>query len=97
MLGSGFLGGNFDFWTDSHQKEQYGAIVANIIAEKYIMETGRSQFMSQETKDKLDISLFLTGKPVLDDLEYPVNFEKMMKPKTVENITKWMFESNREL
>ena len=52
------------------------------------METGRWQFMSQETKDKLDSSLFLTGKPVLDELDYPVIFEKMMKPKTVENITK---------
>ena len=61
------------------------------------METGQWQFMSQKTKDKLDSSLFLTGKPVLDNLEYPVNFKKMMKPNTVENITKWMFESNREL
>ena len=53
--------------------------------------------MIPETNDKLDISLFLTGKPVLDNLEYPVNFEKMMKPKTVENITKWMFKSNCEI
>ena len=97
MLGPGFLGGNIDFWTDSHRKEQYGAIVANITAGKYNMETGRWQFMSQETKDKLYSSLFLTGKPVLDDLEYPVKFEKMMNPKTVENITEWMFESNCEL
>ena len=51
------------------------------------METGRWKFVSQETKYKMDSSLFLTGKPVLDNLEYPVNFEKMMKPKTVENIT----------
>ena len=50
------------------------------------MDTGRWQFMSWETKDKLDSSFFLTGKPVLDDLEYHVNFEKMMNPKTVENI-----------
>ena len=55
------------------------------------------QFMSQETKDKLDSSLFLIGKSVIDYLEYPVNFEKIIKPKTVENITEWMFESNREL
>ena len=61
------------------------------------METGRWQFMSWETKEKLDSSLFLTGKPVLDDLEHPVNFEKMMKQNTVENITEWMFKSNREL
>ena len=53
--------------------------------------------MSWQKKDKLDSSLFLTGKPVLDNLEYPVNFDKMMKPNTVETITKWMFESNREL
>ena len=61
------------------------------------METGRWQFMSRETKEKLDSSLFLTGKPVLGDLEYPANFEKMMKPNTVENITEWMFERNFEL
>ena len=60
---------------------------SKIIAEKYNMETGRWQFMSQETKEKLDSSLFLAGKPVLDDLEYPVKFEKTMKPKRVENIT----------
>ena len=50
------------------------------------METGRWKFMSREKKDKLDSSLLLTGKPVLDNLEYTVNFEKMMNPKTVENI-----------
>ena len=61
------------------------------------METGRWQFMSRETQEKLDSSLFLIVKPVLEDLDYPVNFEKMMKPKKVENITEWMFESNREL
>ena len=74
LLGPGFLGGNIDFWTDSHRKEQYGEIVANIITEKYNMETGRWKFISRETKYKLDISLFLTGKPVLENLEYPVNF-----------------------
>ena len=53
--------------------------------------------MSWETKDKPDSSLVLTGKPILKDLDYPVNFEKMMKPQTVENITEWMFENNREV
>ena len=61
------------------------------------METGRWKFMSREKKDKLDSSLLLTGKPVLDNLEYLVNIDKKMKPKTVEIITKWMFERNREL
>ena len=65
--------------------------------ETFNTETGLWQFMSRETKYKLYSSLFLTGKPVLEDLEYPVNFEKMTKPKAVENITEWMPESNCEL
>ena len=68
LLGPVFLGVNINFWTDSHRKEQYVAIVAKIIAEKYNMETGGWQFMSWETKEKMDSSLFLTGKPVLDNL-----------------------------
>lgn len=101
MLGPGFMCGNIDFWTDGHRKESYGALVVDLLAERYDMENGQSLFMSRETKDKLmkeklDDSPLVTGKPMLDHLEYCLNFERFTKAKTVVNVTEWMFESTDE-
>jgi hypothetical protein len=35
-LDEGFVSASTDFWTDSHRKEQFGAVVINIIAETYL-------------------------------------------------------------
>lgn len=50
VLGQGFVSASTDFWTDSHRKEQFGALVINMIAEKYFVEDmDRWLFMSRET------------------------------------------------
>ena len=48
MLNHSFLSVNTDFWTDTHRKECFGAIVADIIAEKYLLDDGRELFMSKK-------------------------------------------------
>ncbi len=45
VLSHSFLSVNIDFWTDTHCKECFGAIVADIIAEKYLLDDGRELFM----------------------------------------------------
>ena len=57
------------------------------------MEDGESLFMSNVTRAKLDDDLFETTVPVLDNLEFPLNFKRFDIPKTVDNVTKWMFDS----
>ena len=47
VLSHSFLSVNTDFWTDTHRKECFGAIVADIIAEKYLLDDGRELFMSK--------------------------------------------------
>jgi hypothetical protein len=102
LLGPGFMCGSIDFWTDGHRKESYGALVMDMLAEQYDMENGQSLFMRQETKEKLmngklmEDNLLVTGKPILDHLEYVLNFERFTKSKTIANITEWMFESTSE-
>jgi hypothetical protein len=102
LLGPGFMCGCIDFWTDGHHKESYGALVVDMLAEQYDMENGQSLFMSRETKEKLmkeklmEDSLLVTGKPILDHLEYVLNFEPFTKSKTIVNVTEWMFESTAE-
>lgn len=53
VLSHSFLSVNTDFWTDTHRKECFGAIVADIIAEKYLLDDGRELFMSKKTAKRL--------------------------------------------
>ena len=48
VLSHSFLSVNTDIWTDTHRKECFGAIVADIIAEKYMLDDGRELFMSKK-------------------------------------------------
>ncbi len=51
-LNEGFVSASTDFWTDSHRKEHFGALVINMIAEKYFVdELDLLLFMSRETAD----------------------------------------------
>lgn len=97
-MDTGFSSGSIDFWTDSHRREQFGAFVVNLVGECYAMENGQDMFMSRETRDKLDPDVFLSGKPVpaLEVLEFPLNFERFQKEKTIENVIEWMQESISE-
>jgi len=70
-----FMSGTIDFWTDPHRKQQFGCFVVDLTAEKYKMRNGLSLFMSQRTKNRLNDKLFSDATPVLDSLEYPMNFE----------------------
>jgi hypothetical protein len=102
LLGPRFMCGSIDFWTEGHHKESYGALVVDMLAEQYDMKNGQSLFMSRETKEKLmneklmEDSPLVTGKPILDHLEYVLNFEHFTKSKTIANVTDWMFESTAE-
>ena len=50
VLGQGFVSASTDFWTDSHRKQQFDALVINMIAEKYFVEDmARWLFMSHVT------------------------------------------------
>ncbi len=54
-LNEGFVSASTDIWTDSHRKEQFGALVINMIAEKYIVdEFDMWLFMSRETAERLE-------------------------------------------
>jgi hypothetical protein len=39
LLGEGFVSVSTDFWTDPHRKEQFGALVADLIAPEYYVES----------------------------------------------------------
>ena len=84
---------NIDFWTDPHQKNGYGCIVVDKMAERYNMMNGQSLFISRETQRKLHSNYFVTGKPLVDHLEYPLNFECFDGSKAVDNVTHWMYKS----
>jgi hypothetical protein len=50
VLEEGFVSASTDFWTDSHRRQQFGALIINMIAEKYFVEdTEQWLFMSHET------------------------------------------------
>lgn len=87
------MSGNIDFWTDPHRHECFGAFILDLIAFKYDMKNGLSLFMSDHTKNKLDDSLFVTGKQILSHLEFPLNFERFTKAKTCDNVMQWMRDS----
>ena len=53
-LGNSFVSVTTDFWTDSHRKEQFGALVADIVAGKYTMDDGRKFFMSRKTAKRIE-------------------------------------------
>jgi hypothetical protein len=54
-LDEGFVSASTDFWTDSHRKEQFGALVINMIAETYFVdELDMWLFMSHETTKRLE-------------------------------------------
>jgi hypothetical protein len=58
VLGGGFISVSTDFWTNPHRKEQFGALVANLIAMSYSVEAwNRQLFMSEDTAKRLGISL----------------------------------------
>ena len=87
------MSGNIDFWTDPRRRESFGVLVLDILASKYKLEDGLTLFMSNDTKGKLDESIFQTGTPVLANLEFPVNFELCPGSKTSSAVSDWMFES----
>ncbi|EJK63933.1 hypothetical protein THAOC_15380 [Thalassiosira oceanica] len=80
-----FMSGTIDFWTDSHRKEQFGAFVIDVTAERYELSDGTSLFMSRETKQSLL------------EREFILNFEKFDKAKTTDVVADWMDESSREV
>ncbi len=54
-LDEGFVSASTDFWTDSHRKEQFGALVINMIAKKYFVdEFDVWLFMGRETANRLE-------------------------------------------
>ncbi len=49
-LRGGFVSASTDFWTDSHRKEQFGALVIDLVAEQYLVKgLGKYISMSKET------------------------------------------------
>jgi hypothetical protein len=61
QLHEGFISGTIDFWTDSHQREQYGSYVIDFPAEKYELEDGTTHFMRKKTKEGMPDGFLLTG------------------------------------
>jgi hypothetical protein len=53
-LRGGFVSASTDFWTDSHRKEQFGALVIDLVAEQYLVKgLEKYMFMSKETAKQL--------------------------------------------
>ena len=69
------MSGTINFWIDHHRKQQFGCFVVDLTAEKYKMKNGMTLFMSRRTNKRIKDELFISGTPVLDSLEYPMNFE----------------------
>ena len=90
------MSGNIDFWLDPHRRQPFGVLVLDLLAFKYDMEHGPTLFVSKETRDVMDDNLFQTGTPILDNLEFPVNFEHFPGSKTSTAVSDWMFESIAE-
>jgi hypothetical protein len=59
-LGEGFVLVATDFRTDPHHREQFGALVIDLIARSYFVDSlGKNMFMSKQTAERLgDMSLF---------------------------------------
>ncbi len=54
ILREGFVLASTDFWTDLHHRHQFGALVINMMAEKYFVEdTELWLFMSRETAETM--------------------------------------------
>ncbi len=54
ILREGFVSASTDFWTDLHCRQQFGALVINMIDEKYFVEdTELWLFMSRETAETM--------------------------------------------
>jgi hypothetical protein len=70
-----FMSGTIDFWTALHRKQQFGCFVVDLTAEKHKMKNGNELLMSMQTKNQIDSGLFTNTTPILDSLEYPMNFE----------------------
>ena len=96
VLHSNHVSGSIDFWTDPHRRECFGAFVVNLVAELYRMENGSELFMSRKTRETVDRDEFVTGKPELAVLEFPLNFERFQRSKTIDNVVEWMRESTAE-
>jgi hypothetical protein len=60
-LGEGFVSVATDFWMDPHCCKQFGALVIDLIAFSYFVDSlGKYMFMSKQTAERLgDVSLFL--------------------------------------
>ena len=52
-LGTSFVSVTTDFWTDPHQKDSFGALLADVTAPKYMLANGTSFFMSNKTAQSL--------------------------------------------
>jgi hypothetical protein len=59
-LGEGFVLAATDFWTIPHHREQFGALVIDLIARSYFVDSlGNYMFMSKQTAERLgNVSLF---------------------------------------
>jgi hypothetical protein len=94
ILGEAFASGSIDFWTDKHRKESFGAFVMDFLAPQYEVSVGNgismNLFMSNETKARLDASMFIRDVPVLANLEAVLNFERFDEEKTCANVSSWM-------
>ena len=61
-------------------------LLSILLPNRYRMDNGTELFMSCHTRDSLDRGMFVTGKPELSVLEFPLNFERFEKSKTIENV-----------
>ena len=50
----GFVSANTDFWTDSHHKEQFGALIVDVTAFQYVLEDGQAVCRSHSTRERID-------------------------------------------
>lgn len=92
-LHSGFIGGNIDFWTDPHRRDSFGVLVIDILASSYVMADGHTLFMSNETKDKLDTDIFKTSTPKINNIEFPMSFERITWKMTSDAVSDQIFDS----
>jgi hypothetical protein len=90
LYGKNFASTNSDFYTNSERRESFGCLVANMLAQRYVLKDGRRVFMSNKTFKDSEKTLVAISETQRSDLEAVLSFEQFPKVKTAQNIAQWL-------
>jgi hypothetical protein len=95
-LGSSFASTNSDFYVNPERRETYGAVVSNMVCDRYLFKEGRAMFVSRRTLNEGASTQLAVANPHLADLEFILNFEYFSGEKTGKAIGAWLVRSHAD-